>query len=127
MLAPGKGEARMSTSQEYIQFVLDQLAGMNGVTCRKMFGEYLVYVQERPVLLVCDNCVMVKKIPELAELLKDAPDGFPYEGAKVHSVLDVEDRELLAAVVGILVKVTPLPQRRLRKRGNPGNQGGTTV
>ena len=52
----------MSTSQEYIQFVLDQLAGMNGVTCRKMFGEYLVYVQERPVLLVCDNCVMVKKI-----------------------------------------------------------------
>ena len=57
----------MSTSKEYMQFVLDQLEEFPDVTYRKMFGEYMVYLQGRPVLLVCDNCAMVKKLPELAE------------------------------------------------------------
>ena len=54
----------MSTSKEYMQFVLDQLEGFPDVTYRKMFGEYMVYLQGRPVLLVCDNCAMVKKLHE---------------------------------------------------------------
>ena len=43
----------MSTSKEYMQFVLDQLEEFPDVTYRKMFGEYMVYLQGRPVLLVC--------------------------------------------------------------------------
>ena len=50
----------MSTSKEYMQFVLDQLEGFPDVTYRKMFGEYMVYLQGRPVLLVCDICAMFK-------------------------------------------------------------------
>ena len=92
----------MSTSKEYMQFVLDQLEEFPDVTYRKMFGEYMVYLQGRPVLLVCDNCAMVKKLPELAELMRGAPDGLPYEGARVHSVLDLEDRELVRQVMDIL-------------------------
>lgn len=102
----------MSTSKEYIAFVLEQLEGIPSVTYKKMFGEYLVYVQEKPVLMVCDNCVMVKKLPELAHLMADAPEGIPYDGAKVHYLLDIENRELTAAVVDILVQVTPVPRRR---------------
>ena len=93
----------MSTSKEYMQFVLDQLEEFPDVTYRKMFGEYMVYLQGRPVLLVCDNCAM---------LMRSAPDGLPYEGARVHSVLDLEDRELVRQVMDILLRVTPLPKRR---------------
>ena len=100
----------MSTSKEYMQFVLDQLEEFPDVTYRKMFGEYMAYLQGRPVLLVCDNCAMVKKLPELAELMRGAPDGLPYEGARVHSVL--EDRELVRHLINILLRVTPLPKRR---------------
>ena len=102
----------MSTSNEYILFVLDQLDGISDVTYKKMFGEYIVYVREKPILIVCDNCVMVKKVPELAELMKDAPDGFPYDGAKVHYILDIENRELTVQVVDILVKVTKVPKKK---------------
>ena len=102
----------MSTSKEYILFVLEQLDGFSDVTYKKMFGEYIVYVQEKPILIVCDNCVMVKKVPELAELMKEAPDGFPYDGAKVHYILDIENRELTAQVVDILVKVTKVPKKK---------------
>ena len=80
-----------------------------------MFGEYLIYIQEKPLLLVCDNSVMVKKIPELAELMKDEPEGFPYDGAKTHYILDIENRELVMAVIEILRKVTPVPKRKNKK------------
>ena len=102
----------MSTSKEYMEFVLEQLDGISGVTYRKMFGEYLVYVQERPVLMVCDNCVMVKKLPALAHLMADAPEGIPYDGAKAHYLLDIENRELVNAAVEILVQVTPVPRKK---------------
>ena len=104
----------MSTTEEYIRFILDQLRGIDNVTCKRMFGEYRVYVEGRPVLLVCDNCVMVKMVPELAEQMRDAPVGIPYDGAKAHYLLDTEDRELTAAVIETLVRVTPVPQKRKR-------------
>lgn len=84
----------MATSQDYIEFVCDQVRGVGDIRHKKMFGEYMVYVNDKPVLLVCDNTVFVKKREEIAALMADADVGNPYEGAKEHYVLDVEDTEL---------------------------------
>lgn len=106
----------MATSKEYIEFVCEQLDGIENVTYKKMFGEYMVYVNAKPILLVYDNTVMVKKVPELADLMKDAPDGVPYEGAKVHYILDIENRELVRDVIAVLEPITPLPKKRAKKK-----------
>lgn len=106
----------MATSKDYIEFVCEQLEGIENVTCRKMFGEYMVYVNGKPLLLVCDNAVMVKKAPELAVLMQDAPDAVPYEGAKVHYILDIENRELVRSVIAVLEPITPLPKKRVKKK-----------
>ena len=58
----------MATSKEYIEFVCEQLAGTENVRYRKMFGEYMVYVNDKPTLLVCDNTVMVKNCPKSQSL-----------------------------------------------------------
>ena len=102
----------MATSKEYMVYVCEQLRDIDGVTYKKMFGEYMVYVHEKPVLLVCDNTVLVKEVPELAELMRDAPEGYPYDGAKLHYLLDIEDRELTSRVIATLEPITPLPRRR---------------
>ena len=102
----------MATSEEYIEFVCGQLAGTDNVRYKKMFGEYMVYVCDRPVLTVCDNTVYVKKLPALVELMQGAACGFPYDGAKEHYILDIENRELAAQAIDILVQVTPLPKKR---------------
>ncbi len=102
----------MATSKEYMEYVCEQLRDIDGVTYKKMFGEYMVYVHEKPVLLVCDNTVLVKEVPELAELMRDAPEGYPYDGAKLHYLLDIENRELTSRVIAILEPITPLPRRR---------------
>lgn len=57
-----------------------------------MFGEYMVYVNDKPVLLVCDNTVYVKKLPEIEELMSGTECGVPYDSAKEHYILDIEDQ-----------------------------------
>ena len=106
----------MATSKEYIDFVCEQIEGIGDISTKKMFGEYMVYVNAKPILLVCDNTVMVKKAPELASLMEGAPDGIPYEGAKVHYILDIENRELVRDVIAILEPITPLPKKRAKKK-----------
>ena len=106
----------MATSKEYIDFVCEQIEGIGDISTKKMFGEYMVYVNAKPLLIVCDNTVMVKKVPELADLMKDAPDGIPYEGAKVHYILDIENRELVRSVIAVLEPITPLPKKRAKKK-----------
>lgn len=41
----------MATTKEYIEFVCDQIQGFGEVRYRKMFGEYMAYVNDKPVLL----------------------------------------------------------------------------
>lgn len=92
----------MATSVEYIQFVCEQIKGDYAVRYKKMFGEYMVYVNEKPILLVCDNTVFLKKVDSIKEIMKSSPVGFPYEGAKEHYVLDIENNLLTENVLKIL-------------------------
>ena len=105
----------MATTKEYLDFVCAQLEGIRGVDYKRMFGEYQFYVNDKPVLLICDNTVFVKNHPALAQLLADAPEGVPYPGAKPQKILDVENRVLTAQVLEILERVTPVSKRRTRK------------
>lgn len=106
----------MSTSVSYMEFVLDQLRGVGAVRYRKMFGEYMVYVNDKPVLLVCDNTVFVKILPELSALMARAETGLPYPGGKEHYILDIENVELARDVIAVLERVTPLPKPRKKKQ-----------
>lgn len=104
----------MATELSYIQFVCEQLRGEEA-TYKKMFGEYMVYVEEKPVLLVCNNTVYVKRHEALWDLLGDAETGVPYGGAKEHYILDIEDSDLTEKVIAVLKEVTPLPKKRVKK------------
>lgn len=111
-----KAVKKMATSKEYIEFIFENVCGLfENVRYKKMFGEYMVYVDEKPVLLVCDNTVFVKKLPELLPLMEKAECAFPYDGAKEHYVLDIENAALVSAVVTELLKVTPVPKRKAKK------------
>ena len=107
----------MSTSPEFVHYICGQLEGTGAVRYRKMFGEYMVYLNDKPVLLVCDNTPFVKMLPCVAGLLKDRPTALPYEGyegTKPHYVLDPDDRETLRQAVLLLEEVTPVPKKRRR-------------
>ena len=104
----------MPTELSYIQFVIEQLRGEDA-TYKKMFGEYMVYVEGKPVFTVCDNTVFVKQVKELDEIMCEADKGYPYDGAKECYILDIENAELVEKVVAVLKEVIPLPKKKIKK------------
>lgn len=102
----------MVTSSEYINFVCERIKNFGNARSRKMFGEYVVYLNDKLIFTVCDNTVFVKKMPYIAELMKDAECGCPYDGAKEHYILDVEDSNLLKELIPILEKNMTEPSHK---------------
>ena len=105
----------MATTLDYAEYVTAQVADCGIVRYKKMFGEYMVYVNNKPILLVCDNSVYVKILPCLDELMNDAERGVPYTGAKEHYILDIDNIELSRSVVFALEAVTPIPISKKKK------------
>ncbi len=106
----------MATSQEFIDYVCGQIQHNGIISYKKMFGEYMVYVNAKPLLLVCDNTVFVKKLDSIKLLCKKLDKGFPYPGAKEHYIIDVDDRTLLNEIIQELEKVIPIPVKKKSKK-----------
>jgi DNA transformation protein and related proteins len=51
----------MATDTNFVKFIVDQLAGIDSISCRMMFGEYAMYCDGKVVALVCDNQLFVKQ------------------------------------------------------------------
>lgn len=105
----------MATNQEFIEFVCEQINDTWDIRYKKMFGEYMVYINNKPILLVCDNVVYVKMLEQIKDLMQDTKKGHPYNGAKEHYILDIDDREFSKEVINILEPITPLPKPRKKK------------
>ena len=105
----------MATTNEYIEYVCEQIDGIGEVRYKKMFGEFMVYVNDKPVIIVCDNIPFVKKLDCIEPMMREAETGCPYKGAKEHYILDIDNIEFCKTVVTELEKVTPIPQPRKKK------------
>ena len=107
----------MATSVDFIEFVCEQISGTGLVRYRKMFGEYMVYINDKPVLLVCDNTVYVKTLDCIADKMQEASKGIPYQGAKEHYILDIDHGDFCKEIVSLVESVTPLPKPKKKKQG----------
>ena len=93
----------MATSKEYMDYILDQLSGVEGITHRKMMGEYILYIHGRIAAYVCDDRLLVKPVAAAKRLLPDAPMEAPYPGAKeMLLVEDTDDRVLMDRLLQII-------------------------
>lgn len=101
---------------DFIEFVSSQIATAGTVRCRKMFGGYIVYVDEKPVVLVCDDIPYIKEHEAIKSMMSSAERGFPYEGAKEHYILDVSKTDFAVKVVKALVEVLPYPKSRKKNK-----------
>jgi len=85
------------------------------VTYKKMFGEYMVYINAKPILLVCDNTVYVKMLDEIQQEMQGESIGVPYKGAKQHYILNIDNSDFSKNIISILEPITPLPKPKKKK------------
>ena len=102
----------MASSREYLEFILEQLSGLENVTYRGMMGEYIIYYRGRIVGGIYDDRFLVKPVKAALAMMPDADREIPYEGAKEMLLVDnVDNREFLADLLTAMYEELPKPKR----------------
>ncbi len=108
----------MASTKEYLDFVLEQLEGLEGIRIRGMMGEYLLYFEGKLVGGVYDDRLLLKPTASALALLNEegleAQMELPYEGAKPMLLADVDRRDLLEALVRAVAADLPAPGKKRR-------------
>ena len=98
----------MASSKEYLNFIVDQLSGLNGMSYRAMMGEYILYYNGKIVGGIYDDRFLVKPVKAAVAMLPDAKKELPYEGGKeMLLVEDVDNRELLRDLLQAMYEELP--------------------
>ena len=105
----------MSSTNQYLEFVLDLLGELDNVAHRKMMGEYVLYYRSKVIGGIYDDRFLLKVTPASERLLPDAPRATPYEGAKEMLLVEAEDRDTLHDVVDAMWEDLPAPKKRKKK------------
>ena len=72
----------MASSKAYLDFILEQLSGLEEVTYRAMMGEYILYYRGKIVGGIYDDRLLVKPVKSAVSYMPDARYELPYDGAK---------------------------------------------
>ncbi|MDD3193877.1 MAG: TfoX/Sxy family protein [Oscillospiraceae bacterium] len=101
----------MASSKEYLNFVLEQLSGLEDVTHRAMMGEFLLYYRGKLVGGIYDDRFLVKPVPAALALIPAPVYELPYDGAKkMLLVADVDDRAFLDRLFKAMYEDLPAPK-----------------
>ena len=105
----------MSSTVQYLEFVLDLLGELDDVAHRKMMGEYVLYYRGKVVGGIYDDRFLLKITPASEQLLPGAPRVTPYGGAKEMLLVELEDRDTLHDVIDAVWEELPAPKKRKKK------------
>ena len=105
----------MPSSKSYLEFILEQLSGLNDITFRQMMGEYIIYYRDKIVGGIYDDRFLVKPVKSARAKMPDAPLQLPYEGAKEMLLVDnVDNRDFLTELVSAMFD--ELPEVKKKKK-----------
>ena len=103
----------MASTKEYLDFVLEQLSGLDEISSRAMMGEYILYYRGKVVGGIYDDRLLVKPVKSAVALMPDADMELPYEGAKEMLLVDnVDDRAFLKELLEAMVDELPAPKKK---------------
>lgn len=103
----------MASAKEYLNYILEQLSELDGITHRSMMGEYILYYRGKIIGGIYDDRLLVKPTPSAVSLMPTAPYEHPYEGAgELLSVENVDDRAFLTKLFEEMYKELPTPRKK---------------
>ena len=105
----------MASSKEYLDFILDQLSSLDGISHRAMMGEYIIYYRDKVVGGIYDDRFLVKPVEVALKMMPDAQIELPYEGgSRMLAVDNVEDREFLQNLIEAMYDELPAPRKKAK-------------
>ena len=106
----------MASSKEYLDFILEQLSSLEGISHRAMMGEYIIYYRDKVIGGIYDDRFLVKPVQSALKMMPDANLELPYEGgSRMLAVDNVEDREFLQSLIEAMYEELPEPKKKAKK------------
>lgn len=103
----------MASSREYLNFILEQLSGLDGITYKAMMGEFIIYYKGKIIGGIYDNRFLVKPVKAAIKYMPDAEYELPYETAKEMLLVDdVENRDFLEGLLNAMYDELPEPKKK---------------
>lgn len=103
----------MSSSKSYLDFIMDQLSGLEGVSWRAMMGEYIIYYKGKIIGGIYDDRFLVKPTKRARALMPEAGMALPYEGAKEMLLVDnVDSRSFLETLLTVMYDELPFSKKK---------------
>ena len=69
----------MASTKAYLDFVLEQLSGLDEISSRAMMGEFILYYRGKVFGGIYDDRLLVKPVPVAVKMMPDAEMEPPYE------------------------------------------------
>ena len=103
----------MSSSKEYLNYILEQLSEADEISHRAMMGEYILYCRGKVIGGIYDDRFLIKPTEHAKKMMPKAVYELPYEGAKEMLLVDnVEDKAFLAQLVNGVADELPAPKKK---------------
>ena len=103
----------MSSSKEYLEFILEQLSKLENISHRAMMGEYIIYYQDKIVGGIYDDRFLVKPTKSAVAMMPNATMELPYKGAKEMLLVDeVDNKDFLKRLLEVMYDELPAPKRK---------------
>ena len=103
----------VTSSKEYLEYILEQLSELEDITHRAMMGEYIIYYQGKIIGGIYDDRFLVKPIKSAKAMMPDADMELPYEGAKEMILVDdIENKEFLKELMEAMYDELPEVKKR---------------
>ena len=103
----------MASNREYLDFILEQLSGLENIAYRAMMGEFILYYRGKSVGGIYDDRFLVKPTKSAMAMMPDADREIPYEGAKEMLLVDnVDNREFLTELLTSMYEELPEPKKK---------------
>ena len=103
----------MASKKEYLDFVLEQLSGLDEITYRPMMSEYIIYYKGRIVGGIYDDRLLVKPAASALRLMPEASREIPYDGAKEMLLVEnIDDKAFLCGLFDAMLGELPAPKKK---------------
>lgn len=103
----------MASSKAYLDFIVEQLSDLSGISYRAMMGEYILYYNSKIVGGIYDDRLLVKPVKAARSLLPEAPLEAPYEDARAMLLVEqVDDAKFLCGLFAAMYDDLPKPKKK---------------
>jgi TfoX/Sxy family transcriptional regulator of competence genes len=108
----------MSSDENFVKFVVDQIENAGAIHYKKMFGEYAIYSDGKIVALVCDGQLFVKQTDGGRSFIGEVVEAPPYPGAKLCFLIEdkFEDKDWFGNINRITAKELPAPKLKKKSK-----------